>query len=325
MVAASALWLCVAAQAAAPAPDGVTHFHGAIEASAQLFPSEPGGSVDVYAVLTPLLGFEGGDDFGFELGAELRFLAATASPTERAMDYGHVLRRQDWDELSDFGQILRDLRVGAPADPFQLRAGPLDDFTLGWGHLINRYGNRLNPDYHPSGATLVGNGGPVQGELVVSDLLGARLFAGQASLDLGRLFSSAPAWADRFHVAGSLAYDVGRAGGNAPALGVGQLDLDAALYRGPGAQVFLEAGPGIRLDVPTTGLSGAIGLAADLEQTAAQWSAKLELRKQSAELRPGMLGAAYELSRFSDTGLAGTGRSPATASWPRESRCRARR
>jgi hypothetical protein len=84
------------------------------------------------------------------------------------------------------------------------------------------------------------------------------------------------------------------------------VDLDAALYRGAGAQLFLEAGTGLRLDVPTTGLSAELGLAADVEQTVARWSAKLELRKQSAELRPGMVGPAYELSRFSDTGLAGT-------------------
>jgi hypothetical protein len=319
----SALWLIIAGQApeavAAPPPPtpaasiepapatqiGGTQFHGAFELSAMTFPSDPSASSqDFYLVMTPLIGVNGGDDFSFELGAPLRLLVFDTPPDDHSVDYGHVLRKQDWDEASDFGQILRLLRIGADQSHFLVRAGPLADYTLGWGHLISRYDERLNPDYHPSGARAVAFLGPTRSELMVSDILGARLVAGEVALDIGRIFSSSPGVLDRFHIAGSGAYDFGRAGTPAPKLGLANIDLDAAVYRGPVARIFLEAGSGARVDVNNNAsLSAVGGVSVDAQLEGPRLSGKLELRKQEGVFRPGMIGPGYELGRFADVGL----------------------
>jgi hypothetical protein len=316
MTALAPLWLLLAdapvptgapppaATIAAPSPSPVAHFHGAFELSGMTFPSPVAGNTqDLYAVLTPLIGVDGGADFAFELGADLRLLVVDDATDQRSADYGHVLRREDWNEASDFGQILRSLRVGEDGGRWQLRAGAIDDYTLGWGHVINRYGDRLNPDYHPSGVRFVGFLGPTRTEVFASDFLGGRIFAAEEALDLGRLFGAS---ADRFHLAGSAAYDFGRAGTVAPPIGIANLDADAALYRGPALQLFLEAGSGARVDLKSTALSAVLGVSADAQLSVGRLSGKVELRKQQGTFRQGMFGAAYELARFSDVGTAGT-------------------
>ena len=45
---------------------------------------------------------------------------------------GGVLRGRDWDETSDFGQILRELRIGTDASFLNFRAGPLESVTVTW-------------------------------------------------------------------------------------------------------------------------------------------------------------------------------------------------
>jgi hypothetical protein len=267
------------------------------------FPSpSPGNSQDLYAVLTPLINVDGGADFAFELGAELRLLVVDDASDQRAVDYAHVLRREDWSEASDFGQLLRSLRIGQDGGLWQVRAGAIDDYTLGWGHVLNRYGNRLNPDYHPSGIRLVGYLGPTRTELFASDFFGGRIFAAEEVLDLGRLFGAS---ADRFHLAASAAYDFGRAGAVAPQVGIANLDADAALYSGPALQLFIEAGSGARVDLKATALSAVLGVSADGQLAAGRLSGKLELRKQQGTFRQGIFGPAYELSRFSDVGTTG--------------------
>ena len=301
MTLAATLWLAVAAQVAPPeAPPGATRFHGALEVSVMSLG-------DLFLDVTPILGVDGGDDFAFELGAALNLLVAPRDAATRQQEYGKVLRREDWSEPSDFGQILRQLRIGSDASRLQLRAGPLSQETLGWGHLVNRYDDRLNVNYHPSGTTLAAFLGPTRAEVLVSDLLGARLFAGQVALDLGRLFGATETWVDRLHLTGSLAYDAARAGGAAPKLGVAALDADLALFRSSAVQLFLEVGSGGRIDVSNASVSGAAGLAVDGHlPSGLLMSGKLELRKQQGSFRFGMFGPGYELARFSDVGLAQT-------------------
>jgi hypothetical protein len=42
-----------------------------------------------------------------------------------------------------------------------LRVGALEGYSLLSGHLVRRYSNRANPDYHPAGAFLTGRLGPL--------------------------------------------------------------------------------------------------------------------------------------------------------------------
>ncbi len=305
-----ALWLTLAAQTPAPqapaseASAGPARFRGAIELSAVSFPSGTrGGSQDLFIVAAPSLAFDGGDDFGLELGAPLRLRVFDDPPEQRSRDYWNVLRREDWDILSDYGQILRELRIGDEASPVRFRAGSFAGYTLGHGQLISRYGNQVNPDYHPAGATLVAFIGPTRTELFASDVLGGRILAGTLSVDLARLFERAEGTWDRWHAGVELANDFGRAGGQAPAVSLAWVFLDGVVFRGKETQIAAHLGGGGRYDSREPSFGATLGLALDTQPQGMKWGGRVELRKQNGGFRQGMFGFDYELARFSAIGL----------------------
>lgn len=288
-----------------PAQSGAAHFRGALETLFESFPSGPvGGSQDLFGVVTPSLDFEGGEDFALALGASLRLRLFDDPPEQRAFDFGGVLRREDWDQPSDFGQVLRLLRIGREGGGFYLWAGPAVRYTLGRGHLVSRFSNQASPDYHPAAGALQLSIGPTRTEVFASDLLGARLFAAEVSADLARLLGKEQS-ADWFHVALSVAHDAGRAGGATGTLSLMELDLDASLHRSEAAQVVAFAGVGSRFNLRGADLGAALGLSADWRSVNFRLGGKAELRKVGGGFRFGMFGPAHELSRFAGTGLSG--------------------
>lgn len=296
-------------RAAPPPSDGKLELRAAAEASVTSFPSGlPVGGRDIFLDLRPIVGLEVGEDFAIEVGAEFRLRLIDDFPGQRGGDIGGVLRRADWDEASDFGQILRSLRISRPESVFWIEAGAVRQKTLGLGHLITRYSNQDNPDYHPAGATVGAGYKAIRGELFASDIFGARLFAGELVADLGRLFGSSEGVLDRFHLAFSLAHDAGRAGTLAPAVTLFQLDFDAVVYRTSTTRLMLFAGLGARtadaLD-PTADFGGLAGLSIDATPAGGfSIGGKLEIRKQQGGYRQGFFGAGYELARFSGTGFS---------------------
>lgn len=283
---------------------GPTRFRAAIELSVMTFPSgTTGGSNDLFATVLPLIGFDGGEDFGFEIGAPLRLRLFDDPPEQRGEDIGGILRGRDWDERSDYGQLLRELRIGRDASFLQVRAGPLDGVTLGYGHLVNRYNNRLNPDYHPAGAQLSLQLPVARAELIVSDVLAARLFALEVAIDIGRVFSANADNFDRFRLAVSAAHDQGQAGYLAPALSMLHFDLSAAIFRSETTQAHAVGGVGMRLAGDDSGFGAVLGLMVDSKVGESPLGARLEVRKQSGGFRHGMFGADYELARFASVGL----------------------
>ncbi len=303
-----ALVLCVED---AGTPSEAKWLHAAAELSATSFPSgTPGGAQDGFFDVLPLAGVDF-EHVSLELGAQLRLRVVDNPPSQRAGDLGGVLRGADWDELSDFGQLLRALRLGQPETLFWVLAGPARRKTLGLGHLLARYSNQDNPDYHPAAATVGASYKAVRGELFVSDVLGARLFAGEAVVDFGRIFGSTASSADRFHLAVSGAHDAGRAGGLAPPVSLLHIDLDAVLYRGATTRIMAVVGAGARLpDAAATaigfGLVAGVSLDAMLP-SGFSIGGRVELRKQGPGFRHAFFGAGYELGRFAATGFSGPG------------------
>jgi hypothetical protein len=308
--------------AAAPAPaqsvasGPSVSVRGAAEAQAGLLPSGFGANgEDVMLSLRPVAGFSVSDVFALELGPTFRLRLIDLAPDNRSSDFGGVLRRADWDELSDFGQILSSLRIGADSSPVFVRAGPAWKKTLGLGHLINRYSNQDNPDYHPASGTVVVAVGPLRGEFFASDILGARLFAGDLAWDLGRTFSDHAEVRDRYVLALELAHDASRAGlpfrpdpsmarVGLPALTLLQLDGSAMLVRSQSLRVSALAGLGNRLDAGDLGFVAGGLMDANVAELGI--SLKLELRKQAGGYRQGFFGPTWELSRYADTGFSGS-------------------
>ncbi len=303
-----------AAAGAMPAGPTVS-VRGAAEAQVGLWPSGFGANgADVMLSLRPVAGLSVGDVFALELGPTFRLRVIDLPPDNRSSDFGGVLRRADWDELSDFGQLLSSLRIGADSSPVFVRAGPAWKKTLGLGHLINRYSNQDNPDYHPASGTAVAAVGPLRGEFFASDVLGGRLFAGDLAWDLGRTFSNDADVRDRYVLALELAHDASRAGlpfrvdssvarVAPPSVTLLQLDGSAMLVRSQSVRVSAVAGLGNRLDAGDLGFVAGGLLDANVAELG--FSFKLELRKQAGGYRQGFFGPTWELSRYADTGFSG--------------------
>jgi hypothetical protein len=289
-------------------PDQGLHFQAALELMGQALPlGQVTSGMDLFGVAVPRLAVKGGDEFEFELSAPLRLRLTDGEPVQAEPDYGGRLRRQDWDELSDFGQVLHALRVGRDDGHFQLRAGELSSYSLGAGWLVNRYHNRLSPDYHPAGGDFTAYLGPTRVELLASDVLAPRLFAGEVRLDLGRLLSDQQDAFDRYLFSVDAAYDFGRGGGTTPPLSAVSAGLQVGALRTDTLQLWVQAAAGARADtlaesVPDYG--AALGVVvAGKPQRAVQLNGRLEARRQGGGFRFGFFGAGYELARFSGMGL----------------------
>jgi hypothetical protein len=283
-----------------------TTFRLALEAGPLSLPSgTQGGGQDLFAQALPMARLEVGENFALELGAPLRFRLLDEEPKQTADDYSGHLRRQDWDTPSDFGQILRQLYISREDGRFSLYAGPFIDFTLGEGHLVERYSNQLSPDYHPAGAAVTFNLGAARVHAAASDVLSTRLFAGELRLDIGRLASTNDERFDRYHAIAALAHDFGRVGEvSTDSITAALVGGDAALYKGERLQVFAMAGAGSRVDVGTPDIGGFLGLAVRGATESVDVSGRLEGRYQGGSFRFGLFGPSYELARFSATGLS---------------------
>lgn len=279
---------------------------GGVEVSLQSFPSGPrDGAQDLFAVVTPLLAVESGDAFALELGAPLRLRAWDRGAAQRQRDHFGLLRREDWDEPSDFGQLLRDLRLGSEGGTFLLHAGAFGAHTIGNGGLLQRYANRLNPDHHPAGAQGVLRLGPVLAELFASDVLLGRIVAGELTLDVPRLFAAAPPLHDRTYVSLQALHESGLAGGDSEAFTLGWLEAETALVRASTVRLSAYLGGGgrfMRTRDAAEVLGAALGVAGDVEVGSRRLPGRLgfrvDARHGGAHFRPGHVRWDHELSRF---------------------------
>ena len=297
---------------------------GAAELAVEVMPSgPPGGGYDGFIALHPVFSFSASDDFQVVLGPRFRFRLVDSPPLQRATDFGGVLRGEDWDTTSDFGQIVESLRIAPDTSPFLVRAGAVRKKTLGLGHLINRYSNSENPDYHPAAGTAVMTLGPVRGEFFASDIFAGRILAGDLAWDLGATFSRAADVGGRYVLALEVVHDMGLAGmPRVPAacaaadatcavldrsrLSLTLLGLDGSvvLLRQEKLKLMLLAAFGSRANADAD-LGLALGGAADVTAGEVAISLKLELRKQNGGFRQGLVGPTYELSRFAGLGFSG--------------------
>ncbi|MFT3711837.1 MAG: hypothetical protein QM817_29715 [Archangium sp.] len=311
-------------QGYAPPPAGWTpdagstkiSLRGAFETDLGVFPSGyQDSSVDLMAGAHPVIGLSIGEDFNLELGPTFRFRLADFPPENRTSDVGNVLRGADWDEVSDYGQILQELRIGRETGPFHIRLGTVRKKTMGLGHLMWRYNAQLNPNYHPASGQLDVRIGPVRGEFFASDILGARMFGGEIGWDIGRTFSPDPALKDRYGLSLSLIHDANLAGKPfrptpdltpfTPAFAtLLHLDLNAVLVRDGSLRWMLLGGIGTRANQRgDLGLVFGTTLDATLQEIG--FSTRIEFRKQNGGFRHGFFGPMYELQRFVDIGFNG--------------------
>ena len=120
-------------------------------------------------------------DFGaFRMGiwAPLNLRTVDEDPQDEG-----VVRREDWDEASEWFRILRFVEVGHPRKgPLYARYGELVANTMGHGTIVDAYYNSIDLDHYQGGLAFRLDLGPFGGELLADNLadpsvLGTRLFA----------------------------------------------------------------------------------------------------------------------------------------------------
>ncbi len=256
------------------------------------------GADEGFAQVEPTLIIDGGVEFGLNLGAPVRLRLWGGQAR------GEQVRRKDWDSLSDWGQLVRGLKLGSEHTPVGVWLGGLEDYSLLSGHLVRRYSNRLNPDYHPAGGFLTGTWGPLYLEAFSSDVLGARLMGAEAALDVEHLLFGQPTQRGRYTLALSAAHDWGRAEERAPSMTLAHLDGTAVVVVRPGFEAQLLAGWGARPG--QGGAWGAVaGVGADAVTPTLDLRLRLEVRRQHGGFHQGAFGPDYELARFRAAGPSG--------------------
>ncbi len=125
------------------------------------------------------------DSFGLGIWAPLRMRLIDADPQNR--EIAHTLRKEDWDEFSDYLKIIRYIQYGSKGDTLYCRAGGLPGATLGHASLVGRYYNNVDLDHYKMGLVLDINtnyGGieSIFNNAFLSSLIGARMYVRPWSL-----------------------------------------------------------------------------------------------------------------------------------------------
>ncbi|WP_246137555.1 hypothetical protein, partial [Myxococcus llanfairpwllgwyngyllgogerychwyrndrobwllllantysiliogogogochensis] len=275
------------------------HYLTRVEATTLAFLPRGGvGKEEGYLQVEPTFILDGGRDFGVNVGAPVRFRMWGGG------DGAAFVRREDWDTLSDWGQLVRGLKFGSEYTPLGVWVGALEEHSLLSGHLVRRYSNRTNPDYHPAGGVLTGKLGPLYTEAFTSDVLGARVMGAELSLDLEHVIFGKPQYAGRYTLALSGVHDWGRAGGRAPSVTLAHLDITTGVLIRPDYEAHVIVGVGGR-----PGADGAwgavVGAGLDLGREKLRLRLRLEGRRQHGGFRQGFFGPDYELARFQGAGPDG--------------------
>ena len=263
-----------------------------------LLPRAGAGADAGFAQIEPTLILDGGPEFGVNVGAPVRLRLWGGGES------AGLVRREDWDTLSDWGQLVRGLKFGSDNAPLGVWFGALEDYSLLTGHLVRRYSNRTNPDYHPAGGFLTGTAGPLYVEAFASDVLGARLMGAEFSLDMQHVLFGQPREKGRYTLALSAVHDWGMVGGRAPSVTLAHLDATAIVIVRPGFEALVVAGWGGR---PGEGAAwGAVaGVGADAVTSTLDLWLRLEVRRQHGGFRQGVFGPDYEVARFLAAGPEG--------------------
>ena len=264
-----------------------------------LLPRGGGGEPVGYAQLSPMLVVDGGGAWGLHMGTPVRLLLWGGEGGA-----GQV-RKEDWDSLSDWGQVVRALKLGSEASAVALWVGALEDYSLLSGHLVRRYSNRANPDYHPAGGYLTSSVGPLFVEVFTSDMLGARLVGAQAEVDLAHVLAGPLREPGRYTLGLSAVREWGRAGGQSPQVTLAHVDGTAVVMVRPGFELHVLAGWGGRPDAPAA-WGAVVGMGADALTPTLDMKLRLEVRRQRGGFRQGYFGPDYELDRLSAVSRSGT-------------------
>jgi hypothetical protein len=149
----------------------------ASQSGAALPPDSLGGELlfgqlgeDIFATLNLRLNFDR-DNWGVGFNVPVRLRLVDLDPQSDG-DIGGIIRKEDWDEFSDYFKVIRYAYVGQrdKKGPYYVRVGELSSLTLGHGTIVHRYTNGLDINTFRMGANVAVNIGAFGGEVAVGDV-----------------------------------------------------------------------------------------------------------------------------------------------------------
>ncbi|MCU0660865.1 MAG: hypothetical protein MUC50_00895 [Myxococcota bacterium] len=128
---------------------------------------------------------------------------------DRAPSDSGFIREQDWDDVSDFGRLLRRaayLKLFADG-ALDFYLGELNGVGIGHGAVVDHYFNSTDVDHYHGGLLLKAESHGAGGELMLDDVLGPRILVGRAFAAPVSWFIDSPAGA-RFELGYTLGADM---------------------------------------------------------------------------------------------------------------------
>ncbi|MCL2154609.1 MAG: hypothetical protein FWH53_02975 [Leptospirales bacterium] len=120
------------------------------------------------------------------------------------IDEDGKIRKEDWNEPSDYLDKIYYIRFGHRGDPFYFKVGGIDSTTLGYGALINNYNNTIDyPTYKRQGLDIGFETSSFGAQLIVNDFKELR-GNNRSVMTGGRVFVKP---FSRMQIGGSLAAD----------------------------------------------------------------------------------------------------------------------
>ncbi len=118
-----------------------------------------------------------------------------------------ALRKEDWDEVSDWTRVVRFISWGTPDEWLYARIGVLEGTTIGHGTIVDRYMNVIDADHYQTGLQFKLDMDVAGGELFLDNLIDPEIFGMRAFMRPLQLWSGAPELAKAFEVGFTLVTD----------------------------------------------------------------------------------------------------------------------
>jgi hypothetical protein len=130
------------------------------------------------------------EQFGFGIQTPVRMRVWDRDP--KTDDFLGFIRREDWDQVSDFFRIIRYVYVGEwnKKGPFYVRLGELNNTSVGHGTIMHRYYNTLDANRWHLGVNAALNVWAIGAEVVINDVtdpwvIGSRVYVRPLQMILG--------------------------------------------------------------------------------------------------------------------------------------------
>lgn len=145
---------------------------------------------------------------GLGVQVPLRLRTVDVSPKADPKRDGEIIRKADWDEVSDWTRIIQYISWGQPNDEIYARLGVLTGTTLGHGTIVDRYYNVVDVDHYQTGVQLHLDFKHAGGTFFMDNLIHPEMFGTRGFVRPFRFFSGLPEWLNDFVVGTTLFMDV---------------------------------------------------------------------------------------------------------------------